>query len=532
MAKYNFFKKKPQMTSNSESYSSSKPEMLKMMEKIRTNLQNDFSDSKENANGPGPFYRILEKEVKKHVEGQKREQLPVDVLSLFYVSPDCMNAYVCVLPPLNDGKEVDQEHFLEDMRYEGITSGIDQNAVMELVNSRDYLRIRKIATGQYPVDGIDGKLEEFYERRYAQTPELDEEEMLAGHDFRKKNLIQTIREGEILCRITPPVPAQNGFDVSGSTLYGREGAAVRMPQGKYTSVFEDGLVLRSDISGIVVMENDNFSIHSQRVLEQDINAGVGNLRFDGDIYIRGNVDDKVAIEATGNVMIVGDVRSGKIISGGTICIQGEVKGTSRIKLKAAKQIQCLIMENVTASAIEDVYAGVIADSDVISEKGSVYALMGRGLIFGSSVTSGKSVYAKKIGNISGCVNNITLGLEAEFERRKKSIHDELEEINRTLEQLRKNISNMQILGKSHRNDSQKEYSDLVDQRTTYGELKREKLDELDELNKSLRSIRVGSIICENIYPVTKINIERVSMTIEQRESDCDIHLQSGQILLK
>jgi len=532
MPKYNFFKKKPQETSSPESYSSSKSEMLKMTEQIRANLQRDFPDNKDSSNGPGAFYRILEKEVKKHVDGQKREQLPVDALSLFYVSANCMNAYVCILPPLNDGKEVDQEHFLEDMRYEGIVSGIDHNAVTELIDAKNYLRIVHIASGEYPVDGIDGKLEEFYERRYAQSLELDAKEMLGGHDFRKKNLIQTIREGEILCRITPPVPAKNGFDVSGSTLYGREGAAVRMPQGKYTSVFDDGLVLRSDISGIVVMENDNFSIHSQRVLEQDINASVGNVRFDGDIYIRGNVEDGVTIDATGNVMIVGDVRSGEILSGGTICILGDVKGTSKAKLTAAKQIQCMIMENVVASAGEDIYAAVIANSDILSEKGSVYALMGRGLIFGSNVTSGKSVYAKKIGNISGCVNNITLGLQAEFDRRRKSINDELEEINNTLEQLRKNISNMQILGKSHRNDSQKEYNELIEQRTTYGELKRDKLDELDELNKSLRSIRPGSVICENIYPVTKVNIEKLSLTIEQRENDCDIHLQSGQIVIK
>lgn len=532
MAIFDLFSKKSDNTAVSENLGISKPEVSRMLEKIRNRLQRDFPNTGDSPNGPNLFYRILEKEVKKHLDSQKREALPVDALSLFYVSADCMSAYVCILPPLNDGKEIDQEHFLEDMRYEGIVSGIDQAAITELIDSKDYLHIIQIARGEYPEDGIDGRLEELFQRRYAQTPELDKEDMLQGHDFRKKNLIQTIREGEILCRITPPIPAKNGFDVSGSTLYGKEGLAVRMPQGKYTSISEDGLVLRSDISGIVVMDNDNFSIQSQRVLEQDINASVGNLRFDGDIYIRGNVEDGVTIEATGNVMIVGDVRSGKIISGGTICIQGDVKGTSETQLKAAKQIQCMIMEHVKATAIEDIYAGVIANSDLLSEKGSVYALMGRGLIFGSSVTSGKSVYAKKIGNISGCVNNITLGLEAEFERRKGSINDELEEINRALEQLRKNISNMQILGKSHRNDSQKEYNDLVDQRTTYAELKREKLDELDELNKSMRSIQAGSIVCENLFPVTNVSIEKITLTIDQRESDCDIRLHGGQIVLR
>ncbi len=532
MAIFDLFKKRRENSADSQNHETKKSEGLKMLEKIKGHLQRDFHDNGEGENGPNAFYRILQKEIRKYVESQQQEQLPVDSLPIFYVSADCMRAYVCILPPLNGGKEVDLEQFLEDMRYEGIVSGIYNDVIAELINTKQYLRIVQIACGEYPQDGVDGMLQERYQRRYAQTPELNEEEMLHGEDFRKRNLIQTIREGEILCQIIPSIPPQNGFDVSGTTLYGNEGAPIRLPQGKYTSISEDGLTLRADISGIVVMEDRNFCIQSQRVLEQDINSSVGNLRFDGDIYIQGNVEDGVTVEATGNIMINGHVRSGKIISGGTICVRGNIKGSSNIELKAAKQIQCMIMENVTATATQDIYASIIANSNIISEKGSVYALMGRGLIFGSNVTSSASVYAKKIGNISGCINTITLGLEAEFERQKVAINDELDEINRGLEQLRNNITNMQLSGKNRRDDMQEEYNNLLDQRNIYGELRRDKLEELDQLDKSIRSIHVGSISCQNIYPLTEIHIEKYNLTIDEKESDCNIHLQSGEILLR
>ena len=48
----------------------------------------------------------------------------------------------------------------------------------------------------------------------------------------------------------------------------------------------------------------------------------------------------------------------------------------------------------------------------------------------------------------------------------------------------------------------------------------------------MRAIRPGSIVCDNIYPVTKVHIDNATTTIDQRESDCNIHLQSGQILLQ
>ena len=527
-----FIRKKKDEETDIENYEMRRTQVTKMLAKINHYLEKDFQDSTESETDPNIFYRILEKEIKNYVEKQKKGNVPIDALALFYISDDYMKAYVCILPPLNGGKEVEEEHFLEDMRYEGIASGIDNEAVSELVSTKNYLRIVQIASGKFPKDGVDGILEELYEHKNNQALELDEEEMLQGEDFRKKNFIQIIREGEVLCRITPAVPEEEGFDVSGRILHGRQGVPVRIPQGKNTSISEDGLLLQADISGIVVMEGENFCVQSQRVLEQDINASVGDLKFDGDIYIQGNVDDGVTINATGNVMIDGDIRNGKIISGGTICVMGNVKGTSQTRLKASKQIQCMIMENVSASAIEDICAGVIANSEIISERGSIYALMGRGLIFGSHLTSGRSVYAKKIGNISGCVNKITLGLNAEFERRKKFINNEMEEINRDLEQLRKNISSMQLSRRNHRLDTEDEYKSLVEQRNVYGELKKAKMDELLELNQALRSIRVGTITCDDIYPVTKIYIEKQSLMIEQRESDCNIHLQSGRIQLR
>ena len=91
---------------------------------------------------------------------------------------------------------------------------------------------------------------------------------------------------------------------------------------------------------------------------------------------------------------------------------------------------------------------------------------------------------------------------------------------------------MQLSGKNRRDDMQEEYNNLLDQRNTYGELKRDKLEELDQLNKSIRSIHVGSISCQNIYPLTQIHIEKYNLTIDEKESDCNIHLQSGEIVLR
>ena len=102
------FKKRNNKTAASEGNGGSKPEAARMLETIREYLQQDFQDGTDHEEDAGAFYRILEKDVRKYVESQKRDRMPVDSLPLFYVSPDCMNAYVCILPPLNDGRLVER----------------------------------------------------------------------------------------------------------------------------------------------------------------------------------------------------------------------------------------------------------------------------------------------------------------------------------------------------------------------------------------------------------------------------------------
>ena len=89
MAIFDLFKKRRENSADSQNHEAKKSEGLKMLEKIRGHLQRDFHDNGEGENGPNAFYRILQKEIRKYVESQQPEHLPVDSLPSFYVSADC-----------------------------------------------------------------------------------------------------------------------------------------------------------------------------------------------------------------------------------------------------------------------------------------------------------------------------------------------------------------------------------------------------------------------------------------------------------
>ncbi len=533
------------MLSNSKTDDDGGQALFKQIsEELRENMIQDFHDSPEELSSLEAFAETLERSARKHVdslrptdpeEAASSEPSSADALPLFYVSDDCMRAYSCVLPPLNEGKHIEQSHFFEDLRYAGITSGLDQAAIEELVAGRNYLHIVQVAKGTAPVDGKDGELEELFERKAEQELDLKESDSLAGLDLKTRYIVHTVQKGDAICRIKPPSAASDGINVCGHVLHGKEGRPARIPQGENTVLTDHGMTLSASISGIITTEADNFTIRSQRIITADVNAMIGKISCEGDLFIRGNIEDGAAVSATGNVIISGDVRSGKVSAGGTLLIQGEVKSSAETSLEAGGQIQCPILEGISVHAKGNIYADVIANCSVSSETGSVYALTGRGLIFGGDVKVHKSVYARKIGNMSGCKNSFTLGSCPELEAEEAKIQDALKSVQDTHEKLRQSIASMKASGMNLQRDKKEGLSKLSEQQSLYESLAKEKAKELKELKKEISLKRQGHISCEELYPTTQVHIGSQSLTVEKEEMDCNIHLTSGnteRILLK
>lgn len=515
----------------------------KMMDEIRGNVERDFQEQPEKMPDLDCFCSLLEEEIREHVkrrhpdpseeEGEEEgKPIPVDAVGIFHVSSDHMSAYACILSPLNGGEPMTQDQLLEDMRYGGITFGIDREAVSDLISGQNDLRILQIAQGQWPRDGEDGQLEEHFERRQEQPLELTEEELGSGLDFRKKEQRQLIRKGEVICHAKAPVMPQDGTDVSGHVLPGQAGISAPIHQGENTRLTEDGAFLLADISGTVVTVGDAFTVRKLHIVETDIEASAGELQFDGNVLIQGTVKAGAAIRASGDIVVEGAVQGGTLICGGTIQVQGEIRGTGGTTLRAEKQIQCTIMEHADAAAKEDICAEVMADSTVVSESGSVYALMGRGLIFGGSVKAHGSVYAKKIGNVSDCENCFVLGYDPEIEKQIVSLRAELEEVGSTCEKLRKTIADMQAAGMHRQRDKRELYNKVAEQQNLYEGLKRKKAKQLKDAEVRSTLNKSSVLTCEEIHPVTKVHIGGQELVIQTKETDCRVSMPIDRIMLR
>lgn len=507
-------------------------EVSQLAAQLQANAAEDQAASPEDAENIKAFALRLNKLLDRYlvrpdaVQGREGAALPpADGTACFYLTQDRMKAYACILPPLDGGKETDCAAFWEDLRYEGVSQGILKDQVTKAVESRRYLHIFQVARGTAPVDGVDGQISDLFERREAFHLEAAEDALV---EFGGGTPIQAVRKGEIICRIQPPTQGTDGVDVTGQTLPCLAGAAIQAPAGKNTALSEDGQFLLAQIDGAVAMENSMFHVKPLMVIPVDLNGG-GPLRVTGDLYIAGNVGQDAQVEATGDVIVAGAVQKAKIIStGGSVRVQ---RGIREGEAKAARQIQIQTIEGATIQAGGGIFAEVIANSQVTSGS-AVNVLGGRGLILGGHVRAASQVSCKKIGNLSGQLNQVTVGydpvLMEELDRTKKS----LEQVKATLEKLRKSIGSLRAAGELLSLEKRAVLSQLMEQRTLYETQEAQLSARAKELRQTLHAATAGKVVCQELYPVTTVRIGDREAELKTAETNCRIHVYAGQIAVK
>lgn len=454
---------------------------------------------------------------------------PMKAAVYFLLTKDRMNAYACLLPPENGGDGITWETFLEDMHYEGISYGILQEEIQQELTG-GYFRIFPIARGKLPQAGEDGKVTELFQRNRNMCLDVQNEGRV---DFGQDVPLQPIRKGTVICMIRPARPGTDGMDVTGRALACPQAVSADVPQGENTAIGKGGQALVANVDGILYIENDLFCIHAQKIIDGDLDQFLGVLQVSGNLYIGGNVDGEVEIEASGDIVINGKVGQARLTSkGGTIRVQQGIYGTSdKTILNAAHQVQSPVMEWAKISAGTCVIAEMISNSTIRCED-SVYALTGRGMIASSVIQAGGSILCQRIGNLAGDRSQFSVGYPPHSPESWNQLKAELADVQSTIKKLWTTITDLRKKG-SRISDAEKSLLDqLVVQRDLYIGMREDLTAELSELDKVLDKKSAGKIQCEKLYPFLTVQIGKLREEITAAEENCNIHVVGNRILLK
>ena len=463
---------------------------------------------------------------KKAVNGDLQ---PMKAGARFFLAEDRMSAYACLLRPENGGEEITLEEFLGDMHYEGIHYGILREDIQREFGL-GYFRIFPVARGKPPVAGEDGKVTELLQRRKNMSLEVQSGSQV---DFNEDAQLQPIRKGTVICLIRPPREGVDGMDVTGQILPSPPPEGACVPQGKNTVIGRGGQALTAGVDGILYIEDDRFCIHEQKIIDGDVDQFQGTLRVSGNLYLGGNVDGGVEVEASGEIVINGKMGQARVTStNGTIRVQKGVYGTEgKTFLTAACQVQSPVMEWAEIDGGTSVIAETISNS-VIRCGGTVYVMSGRGMIVNSVIRAGDSILCQRVGNLAGGRSKFSVGYPPHVPESWERVKAEQAEVQSTLEKLWNPMIGLKRKGSRISEGEKSLLEQLVEQRELYFKKQEALIAELKSLNKALDKKSKGRIRCEKLYPFLDVQIGRLSEEITTVEEDCNIHVEENRVLLK
>ena len=346
------------------------------------------------------------------------------------VSEDGMKAIARFYAPSEGGNELSADEILYDLQAKGIVYGVIEETAASYVANRDYCNDYLIAHGKEVVQGTNGFIEYLFNTNPNTRPKLNEDGTV---DFKNLSILNPCSEGQVLAKLTLSKQGEEGINVYGERIAPRDVSTPAFKYGLGCEISEDGLELKSLVSGNVSLVEDTVFVKDVYELN-DVDTASGNIDYKGDVKIRGNVGSGFTVKASGTVEVSGVVESALIEAGEDIIIGRGMNGMGKGELKAGRNIIAKFLENSKVTAGGYVHAEAIINSDVMA-KTDVCVNGKKGNITGGSIRALGVIEAKTIGSEMGVETRIEVGTDPELKTKIQMLEADTAKLKKAMEQL-------------------------------------------------------------------------------------------------
>lgn len=441
--------------------------------------------------------------------GENEAAAPVDAELRVTLSADEMEAFLELRAPENGGKKMTVEQADSGITSSGVIFGIDHDVVQRMVGQEIYNTPACFARGLAPQNGEDAELTFFFCRDHSGAPSIDEDGKV---DYRALDLYTSVKEGEKLVEKRPATAGTPGYTVKGRELKPTKGKDIRLPGGKNISYDEARLIAFSKINGRVDFVNNTLTVSDCYTIRGDADLSVGNIDFDGDVVVMGNVISDLSIKATRNIEIHGSAAGARLSAGGNIVLRGGMQGSDKGVLEANGDIRAKYIERALVKA-----GGSISVDSMIhcqTESGNSIEAKGKhGSIIGGTIRAQNSITALNIGSASNTKTEVSVGMAPSTRARKQFLLSELSRLRTELEKLEKACRYLSQTAPAS-NDRQELKKTVVLGKINHDKLIHEYEEELNSIEEMAKSSAFGEInVRDTVFPGVKISISLGEMSI-------------------
>lgn len=323
------------------------------------------------------------------------------------------------------------------LKENGIKAGILKENIQMLTDSLAYGVEMVVAKGKEPVDGKDG----FYSYMVTLEDLKNKPTINADGsvDYYNSLKLAMVEENDVFAVYTPATSGEYGYTIFSEMLPPIKGKELRPLKGKGFTVSEDKKTYTAAQTGRIYKQGDSIIIDKVYVVKGDLDIEQGNIKFNGDVEIKKDVRSGLVIEADGDILVHGHVGGCRLVAGGNITIQRGIQGRNKCTIIAGKDVACSFIERCSIVANGNVYADSILDSDIMAKQ-KVIVSSKKGLIIGSNVTGVQGITVKTVGNDTGVITVLSVGV----------VQEDLIKLSELTEKLAKLKANIEVLDKNQR----------------------------------------------------------------------------------
>lgn len=341
------------------------------------------------------------------------------------VSQDKMEAYIT----LEKGTVKSKNEIMRLLAKENVVFGIRQDEIEKKLKEAEQGTVRFLAAeGVRPERGRDGYYEFFFRTGIPQIPAIRQDGSI---DYQNTVYFEQVKAGQVIAVYHEAQPGIGGRMVDGTELPAQGGQEKQMLKGRGFLLSQDKKTYIARESGKIELKNNEITIQPLLVVTE-VTISTGNLRFNGSIWVKGNVGSGVVIQSKDELIIEGNVEAARLQSGKRIVIKNGVSGGGLAVIESAEDIHGKFFESATLTANGGIYANYVMSSNMIAGKEIVIS-GSKGAIIGGNAAAVNGIKAHHIGNRAGLLTNISLGVskamiekEEEAEIKLKKFQSELE----------------------------------------------------------------------------------------------------------
>jgi len=212
------------------------------------------------------------------------------------------------------------DEIMKALSEKGIVYGISREAITEAAAAGDGQEV-VAASGIPPVKGRDAYIELCYKKMLKKNNE--DSLRIDTLDYGK---IVSVEPGTVIARKIPPEAGTPGINVFGEKVDPPAPKDLDLKAGKGVEIRNNGLEAVAVISGCPEVRGSSVFISPVYTVYEDVGIETGNIYFNGDVVIEGNVLDGMKVKASGSVTVKGSAAHCHISAGGNVVVNKSVVG--------------------------------------------------------------------------------------------------------------------------------------------------------------------------------------------------------------